>query len=130
MNKPRRKLIDSAANTDFIQKHEHFESWTDGDFGRAVAEAVSNVRRNEKGHRLLFHTTTQPAAQSILESGFRDGQLSGIVGVEVLGVSLSIEPVDCNQGANGDTVIEVEVPDSLDLASYFVIEEGAPAAWE
>jgi hypothetical protein len=74
----------------------------------------------------LFHCTTDSAAQQIMARGFRDGRLSGIVGSELRGVSLSAVPIDQNQGAKGNIVIEVTVPNSIDLHDFAVQEERLP----
>jgi hypothetical protein len=54
----------------------------------------------------LYHTTDQ--AEAILRGGFRDGEGSYLfVGITLKGVFLSDSPVDVNEGAKGDRVLEV-----------------------
>ena len=61
-----------------------------------------------------YHTTD--AAATILAEGFRDGQGSyGLATIELSGVFLSNVPVDGNEGAKGDQVLQVDLPDEVDL---------------
>lgn len=76
----------------------------------------------------LFHTTG--AAEVILRDGFRDGSGSYMFsGITLTGVFLANRPVDCNEGATGDQVLEVALPDGLDLSQWAIEEEGLPV-WE
>ncbi len=75
--------------------------------------------------RLLFHTTD--AADEILSDGFRDGH--GDYGILVSGVFLSSQPSGVSDGATGDRILQVEVPDDVPLDEYAIIEEGH-AVWE
>jgi hypothetical protein len=73
----------------------------------------------------LFHRTD--AADAILAGGFRDGEGSYmLVGLTLRGVFLSNVPVDVNEGAKGDELLEVLLPDGTDLSEYELIEEGKP----
>lgn len=73
----------------------------------------------------LFHTTD--AAEAILEGGFRDGHGTfGIIGFDLAGVFLSNFPADVSDGAKGDDVLIVEIPDDVDLTRYAIEEEGHP----
>jgi hypothetical protein len=77
-----------------------------------------------------FHTTTADAAESILATGFRDGSGSyGFATVELCGVFLADLPVDVNEGAKGDTVLAVDLPDDLDLSGFEIIEETPHVVW-
>jgi hypothetical protein len=77
-----------------------------------------------------FHTTTADAAESILAAGFRDGSGSyGFATVELCGVFLADLPVDVNEGAKGDTVLAVDLPDDLDLSGFEIIEETPHVRW-
>src|SRR6188768_3796377 len=80
-------------------------------------------------HR-MFHTTTRASAEKILAEGFRDSDY--LVGIEepVPGVSLSKAPVDANQGATGDQVLEVLLPDDLDLVDQYAVKEKGLPIWE
>ncbi len=75
--------------------------------------------------KLLFHTTD--AADEILSKGFRDG--SRFYGIRVSGVFLSSQPANVSDGATGEQVLQVEVPDAIGLDEYAIIEEGHPV-WE
>lgn len=81
-----------------------------------------------------YHTTD--AANEIIRHGFRDGTGSYLLANLVLtGVWLGDRPMTINEGAKGDQVLRVELPDDVDLGGYEVIEDGklyrewcAPAA--
>jgi hypothetical protein len=76
----------------------------------------------------LYHTTD--SADAILQAGFRDGEGSyGIVNFDLRGVFVSVLPADISDGATGDQVLEVVLPDDLDLDEWSIVEEGHPA-WE
>lgn len=72
---------------------------------------------------LLYHRTNQ--AQAILPEGFRD--TTGYYMTHKLwsGVWLSDQPLDENEGADGDTLLAVEIPEEVVL-SYERQEEGKP----
>lgn len=87
------------------------------------ADTVPRVAR-------YFHTTTSDAAAAILDVGFRDGVGSyGFGTTEVRGVFVAAVPADVSDGASGDTVLEVVVPEDVDLAPYAIVEDGH-AVWE
>jgi hypothetical protein len=70
-----------------------------------------------------YHTTD--AASRILEEGFRDDSGSyGLATFTLKGVFISDEPLDDNEGAIGDGVLELDLPDDLDIGEYELIEEG------
>jgi len=70
----------------------------------------------------LYHTTN--AAEVILTSGFRNGVGSyGLATLELRGVFLADCPVDCNEGAIGDQVLAVVLPDDVDLSDYELVDE-------
>ena len=76
----------------------------------------------------LFHRTAH--ADPILREGFRDAE--GHYGfhdedgqVPVRGVWLSEFPLDENEGADGDQLLQIEVPDTVAL-EYEVAEDGKP----
>ena len=73
----------------------------------------------------LFHRTTLTAAKEIVRSGFRDG--SGIFltdNANYTGVWLSDRPLDSNEGADGDALLEVIFDSSHGLEEFEWIEEG------
>ncbi len=67
---------------------------------------------------LVYHRTHH--SEAILREGFRDGYYSFGVDletdepIELRGVFVSADyPVDENEGADGDVVLELEIPDEL-----------------
>jgi hypothetical protein len=74
---------------------------------------------------ILFHRTDQ--AEAILHDGFRDAEGTyALIGFTLRGVFLSDVPLDYNQGAKGQQLIEVILPDSIDISDYELVEEGKP----
>ena len=70
-----------------------------------------------------YHTTD--AASRILEEGFRDDSGNyGLATFTLTGVFISDESLDVNEGAIGDYVLELDLPDDLDIGEYELIEEG------
>ena len=67
---------------------------------------------------IFYHRTNQ--AEAILQSGFLDFEgSSGLEGMTLQGVFLSDIPVDCNEGAKGDQLLEVTLPeDCCDFGYY------------
>lgn len=59
---------------------------------------------------VLFHRTTQEAAEAILADGFRNGMRMRYMtsGVTHRGVWFSNVPLDSNEGIKGDTLLRVE----------------------
>ena len=77
---------------------------------------------------ILYHTTD--AAGAIIRDGFRDSEGTyGFTTLTLRGVFLAVAPADVNDGAKGDQLLEVALPDELDLSAYAIVEEGRPA-WE
>lgn len=73
---------------------------------------------------ICYHTTDAP--DEILRHGFRDVTGSYmLVGFELTGVFLGDRPMDINEGAEGDQVLRVDIPDDL-LGDYELIEEDKP----
>jgi hypothetical protein len=74
---------------------------------------------------LYYHTTD--AAETILRDGFRDATGSyGLATLELNGVWLGDSPLDFNEGATGDQVLRVELPDDVDLSDFELVEEHKP----
>ena len=72
-----------------------------------------------------YHTTD--AADSILSEGFRDNSGSyGLPGTTLTGVFISDQPLDGDEHVSGNKVLEVDLPEDLDLADYQLIEDGKP----
>jgi hypothetical protein len=76
---------------------------------------------------ILYHRTTRNNADAILKNGFRDGTGTYLTDREWSGVWLSNIPLDCNEGAMGEVLFEVDLqlPES-EIADYEWIEEGKP----
>jgi len=69
------------------------------------------------------HTTD--VADAILRDGFRDATGPYMfIGIELTGVFLGDRPMDVNEGAKGDQVLRVELPDDIDVDDFELIEEG------
>jgi hypothetical protein len=74
---------------------------------------------------IVYHRTD--AADAILRDGFRDSEGSyGFATLTLRGVFLSDVPLDVNEGATGDQLLAVTVPDDVDLDDFELIQEGAP----
>jgi hypothetical protein len=63
----------------------------------------------------LFHRTS--AAEAILRDGFRDASGTYLTDSEHKGVWFSSVPLDVNEGADGDALLELHMP--ADVASSF-----------
>jgi hypothetical protein len=74
---------------------------------------------------ILYHRTDREAAETILRQGFRDGIGQYMSNTTHSGVWLSNVPLDENEGAFGDILLEVstDMPES-EIAQYEWIEEG------
>jgi hypothetical protein len=72
---------------------------------------------------LVYHTTFNAA--QILAQGFRDGK--GCYGTDTprKGVWFSDRPLDVNEGAKGDTLLILDLPDKV-FATYEWKEDGKP----
>lgn len=71
----------------------------------------------------LFHRTH--SAVAILKEGFRDTAGTYGTGQVFQGVWLSNIPLDINQGAAGDTLLVINIPEEV-VAEHEWIEEGKP----
>jgi hypothetical protein len=74
----------------------------------------------------LYHRTHN--VDAILGDGFRDEEDSYMLEDFTLrGVFLSDKPLDLNEGAEGDKLLEVNLPDGCcDFSYYELVEEGKP----
>jgi hypothetical protein len=87
----------------------------------------------------FYHFTTESNATAILQRGFIDGhssymfdpdELEAATGKrELAGVFISDRPTSVQDGADGDVLLAVDVPDSVDLSHWAIVEEGLPQ-WE
>ncbi|WP_370131652.1 hypothetical protein [Streptacidiphilus sp. EB103A] len=69
---------------------------------------------------IYFHTTDQ--AEAILRDGFRDTEGTyKLVGSTLSGVFIANVPMDVNEGARGDQLLEITVPDIVDLENYELV---------
>jgi hypothetical protein len=74
---------------------------------------------------IYFHTTD--AAEAILRDGFRDTEGTyKLVGFTLRGVFIADVPVDANEGTKGGQLLEIVVPDDLDLENFELVEDGKP----
>lgn len=71
----------------------------------------------------LFHRTDH--ASSIVQHGFRDGTGYYMTSSLYSGVWLSDIPLDCNEGASGNELLVIEIPED-ELAEWEWVEEGKP----
>jgi hypothetical protein len=74
---------------------------------------------------ILYHRTSAEIAERILRDGFRDGRGTYMTTREHSGVFLSNVPLDINEGADGDTLLQVEMPEQT-IANYEWREDGKP----
>jgi hypothetical protein len=72
---------------------------------------------------ILYHRTS--AADAILRDGFKDTTGYYLTSTEYNGVWFSDVPLDGNEGADGDMLLAVEIPEEV-IAEYEWIEEGKP----
>jgi hypothetical protein len=73
----------------------------------------------------LFHRTYRRNADAILRDGFRNATGNYLTKHLYKGVWFSNEILDENEGANGDTVLSIDLPEEV-IANYEWIEEGKP----
>jgi hypothetical protein len=76
----------------------------------------------------FYHRTTEEIANSILRSGFCDATGSYMLqGATLTGVWVSDRPLDVDEGARGDVVLEIQLPASKrKFADREIKEEGKP----
>jgi hypothetical protein len=73
----------------------------------------------------LYHRTTRQAVRRILAEGFRDGQGRYMTAAVHRGVWVADQILDENEGARGDTVLVIEIPEAV-AGPYEWIEGGKP----
>ena len=75
----------------------------------------------------FWHHTKRKIANVILNSGFKDAKGGYLTSNEHEGVWISDVPLDVNEGADGDTYLEIllDLPDNV-LAEYEWVETGKP----
>jgi len=72
---------------------------------------------------IVYHCTTEAAARQILANGFLDHTNHYMTDREWTGVWVSNLPLDNNEGASGETVLQVEIAEEI-LTPYEWVEEG------
>jgi len=72
---------------------------------------------------VLYHCT--PAADAIIRGGFRDSTGCYMMSVEITGVFFSNWPLDINEGAKGDTVLSLEIPEEK-ILDFEIVEDDKP----
>jgi hypothetical protein len=78
---------------------------------------------------ILYHRTTAERAGSIRREGFRDGTYF-IGGLELSGAWLSDRPLDDNEGADGDTLLQVSFDCAeSDIADYELVQDIGYREW-
>jgi hypothetical protein len=76
---------------------------------------------------ILFHRTTQENARAILTTGFKDGVGNYLTCQLWTGVWFSDVPLDVNEGAKGDALLEIALDlAETDISEYEWVEEGKP----
>jgi hypothetical protein len=75
----------------------------------------------------LYHRTSEDIARQIVAHGFRDGEGYYMTSRLHTGVWVSDQPLDCNEGANGNALIRIELAkEESEIASFEWIEDGKP----
>ena len=75
----------------------------------------------------VYHRT--PAAAPILAEGFRDGTAHAMNVWLYPGVWVSSFPLGCSEGAKGDEVVRLDIPEALFSAHEFTKEDGSPCSY-
>ncbi len=70
----------------------------------------------------VFHSTTREAAHHILASGFRNGKGRYLTIRTRRGVWVSDRPLDANEGAAGDILLTLDIPERV-FAEYEWLEQ-------
>jgi hypothetical protein len=61
---------------------------------------------------LYYHRTSQENARSILKTGFHDGEGKYLTDRIWKGVWVSDRPLDSNEGAEGEALLEIHIPEN------------------
>src|SRR6516165_2348302 len=88
-----------------------------------ACQACENIRGGDV-MTIFYHRTTDECAGLILRDGFRDGTGTYMTDQLWTGVWLSNVPLDGNEGASGNVLLQVELPSEEIVADYEWIEEG------
>ena len=68
-----------------------------------------------------YHRTA--AGREIIANGFRDGVGTYFTGQTQRGVFLSDVPLDCNEGAKGKDLLEIDIPEEVFVKYEWVQDE-------
>jgi|SoimicmetaTmtLMB_FD_contig_31_5853584_length_519_multi_1_in_0_out_0_2 hypothetical protein len=75
----------------------------------------------------LYHRTDENIARKIIDGGFRDGKGYYMTPRLYSGVWVSDQPLDENEGANGNALIRIELAkDEHEIEFFEWIEDGKP----
>ena len=72
----------------------------------------------------VFHRTTKDAAAKILQGGFRDITGRYLTDREWSGVWVSDRPLDNNEGASGEALLQIDIAEDL-LAAFEWVERAS-----
>lgn len=76
----------------------------------------------------LFHTTD--AGEAVVSGSVQDATGSyGLLRSTLTGVFLADVPLDINEGATGDDVLAVELPDDLDLTDFEIVDRSGMSGY-
>ncbi len=73
---------------------------------------------------IFYHRTAAEAAHQILRDGFRDGVGTYLTDQVWSGVWISNVPLDVNEGAEGDTLLQLEGLEEAAITDFEWIEDG------
>jgi hypothetical protein len=79
-----------------------------------------------KSLTVLYHRSTQEAAEQILTSGFRDGEGAYMITNWYRGVWIGDRPLDADEGAKEDTLLRVVACSQKYIARWEWVAEGKP----
>ena len=90
----------------------------------ALVRAAREREESTRAKQLRYYHTTD-AADMILKEGFKDSTGSySLATFALTGVFISDQTLDIHEGAVGDDVMELILPDNLKLDDYELVEEG------
>src|SRR5262245_10223661 len=75
----------------------------------------------------VYHRTD--AAATILADGFRDGTQHAMNALLGPGVWVSSFPLDWNEGAKGEHVLRLNIPETLFITHDFTNDDGSPCSY-
>jgi hypothetical protein len=88
-----------------------------------LAQREGTTRTKGRHRMIAFHRTIHEAVEDIMTSGFRDATGTYLTDREWTGVWFADQVLDANDGAIGDAVLALEMPEDL-FAEYEWVEEG------